>query len=375
MKKRFAVVMAAIALLPVLMAMLVMSGAGADGKTPCTYPIVIDKLPYSVYSDTGIPSGTDVWTWDGGSGSFEGKYTGEAPPEGTECFKTYSANWAGWGVFLIDPSDHTVNLSDYNSLKFWVKTPADLKVEIQQDNRKATSKKYKRYISWHGWDGTNTWQEITIPTNAFIEADMSKIFSPFMVTIETSRTFYIDNVRWEPVPQYWGNDSSNPADPYNTYYEDSKAQVLYSASDMKDAGMTTGTITAIQLKCYQAPGRPNLKNFSIQMQNTSATNSTAWITTGWTLVYGPMDVVPTAGEWYTYNLSTPFVWDGTSNMLIDFSRDDTASASGGGMHVVPCELNQTYAGFNDSAYTWPFDNMPGATYNFRPSLKVTYIPA
>jgi hypothetical protein len=372
MKKGFVVVMAAIALLPVLMAMLVISGAGADGKNPCTYPIVIGKLPYSVYSDIGIPPRTGVWHWDGGSGSFEGEYTDEAPPEGKKCFKTYSENWAGWGVFLSKPSEHTVNLSDYNSLKFWVKTPEDLKVEIQEDNH---GKKHTKYLSRLGWDGINTWQEITIPTTAFTSADMSKIFSPFMVTIEASGTFYIDNVTWEPVSHYRGNDSSNPEAPYNTYSEDSRAQVLYRASDMVYAGMSTGTITAIQLRCYQAPGRPNLKNFSIQMQNTSATNLTTWITTGWTLVYGPMDVVPTAGEWYTFKLSTPFVWDGTSNLLIDFSRDDTASASGGGMHVVPCELNQTYAGFNNSAYTWPFDDMPGAPYNFRPSLKITCIPA
>lgn len=369
MKKRFVVVMAVIALLPVLMAMLVMSAAGADGKT-YIYPVVIGKLPYSVYSDIGIPPRTDIFHW--GGGSFEGEYTDEAPPEGTMCFKTYGTNYAGWGVFLIKP-EHTVNLSDYKSLKFWVKTPDDLKVEIQEDNSKGT--KHPQYLRRLGWDGINTWQEITIPTTNFTSVDMSKIYSPFMVTIETNRPFYIDNVTWEPVSHYWGNDSSNPEAPYNTYSEDSRAQVLYRASDMVYAGMSAGTITAIQLRCYQAPGRPNLKNFSIQMQNTSVTNLTTWITTGWTLVYGPMDVVPTAGEWYTYNLSTHFVWDGSSNLLIDFSRDDTASAPGGGMHVVPCELNQTYAGFNDSADTWPFDNMPGAPNNFRPSLKITHILA
>jgi hypothetical protein len=232
--------MVAIMLLSILMVMPVMSGdkemdaitgTGTDGKTrACTYSYVIDTSPYSVYNDTGIPSDAEVWTWDGGSGAFDGNYTGDTSPEGTKCFKTDSANWAGWGVFLIYPSDHTVNLSAYNSLKFCVKTPANLKVEIQQDNR-SNGQKYTRYISQHGWNGTNTWQEITIPASAFTGADMNKIFSPFMVTIETSGTFYIDNVRWVPAiaplkETYWGHGSSNSSDPYNTYCHDSRAQVV-----------------------------------------------------------------------------------------------------------------------------------------------------
>jgi hypothetical protein len=142
---------------------------------------------------------------------------------------------------------------------------------------------------------------------------------------------------------------------------------------MTAAGMNAGTITAIQLKCYQAPGRSSLRNFRIRMQHTSATTSTAWVTSGWTPVYGPTNVVPTPGEWYTYNLNTPFVWDGASNLLIDFSRNDGSYKSGGGMYVRTGLTNRTYAGRSDSRYTWPFDNMPGKTYNLAPYIKISYV--
>ncbi len=148
---------------------------------------------FPVYGDSGIPFGSEVWTWsDGGSGSFNGDYTGETPPEGSKCFetKTNAGSWAGWGVFLVYPSHHTVDLSSYSSLKFWVKTPADLKVEIEAPEGTTQTK----WISNYGWDGTNTWQEITIPAGDFTNLD--QVYCPFKVTIPTSGTFYADYVRW-----------------------------------------------------------------------------------------------------------------------------------------------------------------------------------
>ena len=145
---------------------------------------------YLVYDDSGIPPDSEVWTWHGGNGTFDGDYTGETPPEGNKCFKTYSANWAGWGLFLIYPDHHTINLSSYSYLKFWVKTPANLKVEIEAPEGTNQSK----YITGYGWDGTNTWQEIIIPASAF--TNLNQVYCPFKITIETSGTFYVDQVRW-----------------------------------------------------------------------------------------------------------------------------------------------------------------------------------
>ena len=64
-----------------------------------------------------------------------------------------------------------------------------IKIEIQQTNRNGP--KSTLYFS-----GSTSWQEITIPKGSFSGVDFSKIFSPFMVTMRYSVTFYIDNVRW-----------------------------------------------------------------------------------------------------------------------------------------------------------------------------------
>lgn len=163
---------------------------------------------YLVYSDAGIPKygspgaweGGEVWTWDGSDwglppGEFEGNYTGELPPEGTKCYMTKSGsgggNYAGWGLFLIYPDNHTIDLSRYTQLKFWIKTSANVKVEIEAPKGNTQSK----WISNYGWDGTNTWQEIVIPASDF--ANLDQVWSPFKATIVGGdQTFYVDYVRW-----------------------------------------------------------------------------------------------------------------------------------------------------------------------------------
>lgn len=178
------------------------------GAQDSTSKRITVSCAYRVYSDSGIPEDAEVWTWSGedwgGPPSiFDGSHPDTTAPEGSTAFKTTSGsnwdwhtNYAGWGVFLIKPSDHTVDLSVVDTcLRFWVKTSENLMVEIQQTNRHG--KKCTVYVADHGWDGTNTWQEIVIRGSAFKGVDLGKIFCPFMITVkEGDRTFYIDHVRW-----------------------------------------------------------------------------------------------------------------------------------------------------------------------------------
>lgn len=178
---------------------ITITGTGADAKVhSCTYSLTVTTggISFTVYSDAGFPSGTDVYTWSaGGLGSFNGDYTGETPPEGNKCFETNTnaGTWAGWGVIYM-PEGTSTDLSSYAGgyLKFWVKTQADLKVEIKDTANRT------KHISAYGWDSTDTWQEISIPINDF-GANLSAITYPFMATIETSGTFYVDYVRWVAV--------------------------------------------------------------------------------------------------------------------------------------------------------------------------------
>lgn len=172
-----------------------------DDNSPLE-PIVPNE-DYILYNDLGLTQFSDIWTWDGSDwgkapGVFNASHYDSSAPEGDTCFYCHSGegsgNYAGWGIFLIHPEDRIANLSSYGNLQFWVKTPVDLKVEIQSDNRSGS--KYMAWISSHGWDGADTWQQLTIPGTA-LTADRERIFGLFMITVTRSDVaFYVDEVQW-----------------------------------------------------------------------------------------------------------------------------------------------------------------------------------
>ncbi|MCK4735459.1 MAG: hypothetical protein KAT65_23600 [Methanophagales archaeon] len=217
---------------------IVKKGTGADGKEhrciytltvkPSVTPMSVTPTPtltptptptsteaYIVYSDNVIAAG-DVLIWSGGDLGLEpplladGSYVASDAPEGTTCFAVKSGsgqgNYVGWGVFLGIFKDHklvtphTVDLSDYENLQFWVKTSVNLKVEIQQDNPEGKISS-PCLISNYGWSSSlpDIWQKVTIPKSAIKNVDLTKIFCPFMITGTGSKiTFYVDEVMWVP---------------------------------------------------------------------------------------------------------------------------------------------------------------------------------
>jgi subtilisin-like proprotein convertase family protein len=159
--------------------------------------------------------------------------------------------------------------------------------------------------------------------------------------------------------------------PYNTARNKARYQSLFLASDLTAEGIMPGaTITAIDFAVSQRPGR-DVTPFRIRLQNTTATTSNNWFTSGWTLVYGPTNIGrPAAGYWYTYNLDSEFIWDG-DNLAVDISRDNTARSSGGGMYVRGIITNRAIHWSNNSG-TWPFDDTSPTAYSYLPAIRLTY---
>jgi len=82
------------------------------------------------------------------------------------------------------------DISSAEALKFWVKTPVDLKFEVEAPK----GWKQTKYLSFYGWDGTDTWQEMVIPATEWDNLD--QVYAPFLITAEDPCTFYVDDVKW-----------------------------------------------------------------------------------------------------------------------------------------------------------------------------------
>jgi Ig-like domain CHU_C associated len=111
--------------------------------------------------------------------------------------------------------------------------------------------------------------------------------------------------------------------PYSSFYEAAREQYIVRASELSALGFTAGNLTSIafDVTTVAAPTTvyPQL-GFSIKIANTNdAAFAGAYATpsSSFQTVYGPVSQgLPTLGI-NTYNFSSPYYWDGVSNIVVD----------------------------------------------------------
>ena len=104
--------------------------------------------------------------------------------------------------------------------------------------------------------------------------------------------------------------------PYNYWYGNQKTQYIYRASELTGAGLSAGNITALAFQNSALGAAYTMTGFTISIAATAQTVATTTpITTGFTQVYTNANQPVSAGV-NSYTFSTPFVWDGTSNIVI-----------------------------------------------------------
>ena len=158
---------------------------------------------------------------------------------------------------------------------------------------------------------------------------------------------------------------------YNTTYHDSRCQWVLLASDLTGAGLVGAPIHAYAIACYTTPASV-LVNLRWRFQNTSDTTSTAWLTSGFTQNWGPSSYQPTGNHWTNYSGMSGFSWDGSSNLMVDFSRDDIDYVScPGSWYKWNAGSNRMCGGHSDSGYAWPFDGMTATAYDHVPWTQIT----
>lgn len=122
-----------------------------------------------------------------------------------------------------------------------------------------------------------------------------------------------------------GTDSSIWAYPMYTYYHDSRTQVIYLASEIG----SEGAITALGLDVATMPGQ-QMNDWTIRMQHTtmSSYSTASFESTDWTVVYQGNESIGSTG-WRTFNFSTPFEYNGSDNLLVDFSYNNSSYSTYG----------------------------------------------
>lgn len=115
-------------------------------------------------------------------------------------------------------------------------------------------------------------------------------------------------------------------------YFDTRVQVILLQSELG----TSRYITDLAIRVHTAPGG-TLNNFTIRMQHT------AWNTfynpnsqipaTGWTIVYQAITTISATG-WINFHFNNPFLYNGSSNLLIDFSYNNSVRTAPDGSYFI-----------------------------------------
>jgi hypothetical protein len=103
---------------------------------------------------------------------------------------------------------------------------------------------------------------------------------------------------------------------------DAKTDMLYLASEFTPVwGNNVARINAIGFNVLNAS--PQMMNgLTMKIQNTALTSLTGFTNSGWTTVYSTNYTITNTG-WVFFNFS-PFIWDGTSNILIEVCYNDAS---------------------------------------------------
>ncbi|HOZ48235.1 MAG TPA: M4 family metallopeptidase [Candidatus Hydrogenedentes bacterium] len=164
--------------------------------------------------------------------------------------------------------------------------------------------------------------------------------------------------------------------PMYTSYHDSRTQSIYLASEIG----RSGRITALSLYVTTLPGQ-TLNYWTIRMKTTSlsAYTTASMDAAGWTVCYQANETVGSTGQ-RTFTFSTPFQYDGTSNLMIDFSHNNTSYTSAGeclgftpgGYRSVIARSDST----NGDPLTWSGVSSPTKTRSTAvPCVALTFSPA
>jgi len=168
------------------------------------------------------------------------------------------------------------------------------------------------------------------------------------------------------------NTNGSTTDPVERYYNYEHYQIMYTAAELAAQGMPAGaTITAMGFNISESA--VSLANYTIKMGLTAQTSCQPYISTLTTVVpaftYTP--VVGASGVFDMITLTTPFMWDGSSNLVINTcTGSNPFSSPYGGLYYTAATSGMITYVRTDGSDNCPTTSLTSTTY--RPNIRFNY---
>lgn len=166
-----------------------------------------------------------------------------------------------------------------------------------------------------------------------------------------------------------------------------RMQTVYTAAELQASGLRAGNITSMAFNITTLGDGATNSGFVVKMGSTSLSALTTFeSTTAYTTVYPSQTYTHTASGLQTIPFSTPYVWDGTSNIIVDLVHNGadalynsetyytattnntvayTEQSSSGSAFLSANRLNVVFGGQVatniSSQYNWSWNTTPALT--------------
>ncbi len=117
---------------------------------------------------------------------------------------------------------------------------------------------------------------------------------------------------------------------FNNRWSSYTSQTIYTKEELEAAGIMEGPITALSYNVNTLGDAATNPNFTVKIGTTPASNfanTTLLNSTAFTTVFGPATYTHTATGWNTITFTTPFIWDGESNIVIHTTMNGADSTN------------------------------------------------
>lgn len=194
--------------------------------------------------------------------------------------------------------------------------------------------------------------------------------------IPTTTNYYVTATTDLALPPTWvgtgtASNTGSDGNPFYTTFWGNKQQYIYTAADLLAMGLTPGVITAVGFDVVSNTGLP-MANFTIKMKQITGTTFTGanYEMTGLTQVYTTPLLTPTIGV-NNFVLTTPFVWDGSSSLVLETCFNNTSWSGGHGIKYHTVTSGKSLYQYADNATVCA--STTGYNGSYRPNTMFTMI--
>lgn len=164
-------------------------------------------------------------------------------------------------------------------------------------------------------------------------------------------------------------DSTTSSHPntFSGWYGGHKVQMIYLASELTAKGMVAGSkISSIAFDIASYNSNAACNDFRIKIGTTNASVATATFqnSTNLQTVYN-QTYVPSQTGWVTFQFTSPFIWDGVSNIIIETAHNSGNSGNGSGTNIRYSNIPfvGSVCGFKDSVTPAGVSSLDATTFS------------